>query len=83
MNCENLVVVYWNNEIEGPVSFHGTSEIIDIHAFAKTVVPNGTHYNIVNKQDLSNSAIPRITNDPLVLESKNIVNLFYEYFGAL
>jgi formylmethanofuran dehydrogenase subunit D len=83
MNNEDFVIVYWNNTIKATVRLHGSSSIVDMDEFAKIYVPEGIHYNIVHKKDISQTAVPRLTNQSLTLESQKIKNLFYEYFGAL
>jgi hypothetical protein len=83
MGNENLVIVYWNDIIKGSVRLYGSSNISDMNEFAKKMVPEGIHYNIVHKKDVADLALPPLVREPLSSEGVTVENLFYEYFEAL
>lgn len=82
MNNEDLVIVYWNDVVKGSIKFFGASNIKDMDEFAKKMVPEGTHYNIVPKKDVAHPALPLVTDQPVTIDY-NVRNLFYEYLESL
>lgn len=75
------VVVYWNIHSGKPVFNFANENIKDMEDFAKKVVPEGVHYNIVDKSDIYNLAVPALTN--VRLEDNQSKKMYYEYMAAL
>ena len=75
------VVVYWNVHSEKPVFNFANDTIEDIEDFARKVVPEGVHYNIVEKSDVYNLAVPALTN--IRLDDNQSKKMYYEYMAAL
>jgi hypothetical protein len=75
------VVVYWNIHNEKPVYNFANENITDMEDFASKVVPEGVHYNIVEKSDIYNLGVPPLTNITLTDDFSR--KKYYEYMGAL
>lgn len=79
-NNSNLVVVYWSKDLDAPVYHFANENVSDINEFANIVIPKDVHYNVIEKKDVNNLAVPGMTNKIL---KNDTYNLYYEYLNAL
>jgi hypothetical protein len=78
---KDLVVVYWSIETKRPIYNFANENIENIDEFAKLVVPEGIHYNIVHKDEVNQKAVPGLKKENLT--DSEYESLFYHYLNNL
>lgn len=81
MKCENKIIVYVNPHSNTPIYHHANKNINDMLEFARIVVPEGVHYNIINSDEMANETLPALTN--YNCENDESFKSYFEYLAAL
>jgi hypothetical protein len=84
MSTINSVIAFIHPATQLPFYIYGNDiipTIDELHQIAKIEVPEGTHYEIIDINDVPHEAVPGLTDTPLT--EQDIKSYFYQYLQAL